>query len=255
MKISKITKLKNNKYNVLIDNQKYVISGDVLIGLNILKPQEITKEEYNNLIKANDLNIIYNKVLRYCFNKKRTESEIKNKIISLHGSSDDQKIVLAKLKEQNYLNNDLYIQSYINDQIKLTLNGPKKIIFNLKKLGFKDEIINDYLSKIDEETWFSKIDILIKKRQNIYKNISYQKFILKLKNDFNNLGYPDKYYVNKLNYIVYDDEDNMLKDYLKYYQKFSKKYNDYKLDNIIKNKLYSLGYDLNKYEIIKSKLN
>ena len=253
MKINKITKLKDNKYNVLIDNQKYIISGDVLLDLNILKPREITKEEFNNLIKKNDINIIYNKVLKYCFSKKRTEKEIINKIITLHGNKETQTIIIEKLKKQNYLNNDNYIQSYINDQIKLTLNGPKKILFNLKRLGFKENDIIIYLDKIDDDIWFFKVDRIIQKKQNTYKNISYQKFILKLKNDFNNLGYYEKYYLNKLNNIIYNDDDNMLKDYHKLYQKYSQKYNDYQLDNIIKNKLYALGYDLNKYDMVKNK--
>ena len=76
------------------------------------------------------------------------------------------------------------------------------------------------------------------------KNSKYNGYLLKQKifYEFNNLGYE-----NELISKVYDSIDiisNINKDFDKYYNILSKKYNGAELKNKLKNKLYSRGYSI-----------
>ena len=52
MKLLKITKKANNKYELIIDNKEHVIYDDVLLKYNLLKPRELTKEEYDEILSC-----------------------------------------------------------------------------------------------------------------------------------------------------------------------------------------------------------
>ena len=81
----------------------------------------------------------------------RSTMEIKN---YLQKKEFDQKIIeetINKLIKENYLNNQKFMESYINDQFNLTYNGPEKIKQNLIKLGINEDqiVINkDFSEKI-----------------------------------------------------------------------------------------------------------
>jgi regulatory protein len=249
-KISNIKQIDSNKFAVIIDNKKHIILGDVLLEYNILKPCEIDDSIYNKITASNDFYTIYSKIVKFILAKLRTEKEIINKLYKLNAPKSMHQKIISKLKEDGYLNDEKYITSYINDQVNLTLNGPKKIKYELLKLSLKEDLINKYLNTFDENIWEEKVDKIISKKIKSNHNLSKNKFLLKLKNDLNNLGYEEKYFIDKLNKIDFDDEEGLIKDYNKYYIKYSK-YDEAKRDYMIKQKLYSLGYDLNKIDKIK----
>ena len=251
IKITNIKQLDSNKFAVIIDNKKHIILGDVLLELNILKPCEININTYNKIISSNNYYAAYSKILKFIMTKMRTEKEIKDKLTKLNVNVNDQKKILQKLKEERFLDDERYVASFINDQINLTVNGPKKILFELKKLNFSEDLINKYLSNITNDIWDSKIKKIIQKKQNANHTLSKNKFISKIKLDLNNLGYSENDYAIYLNNISFDDKGQMLKDYQKYYRKYSQKYQKDKLDLMLKEKLYSLGYNLDNYEQIK----
>ena len=255
IKITSIKDSSNNKYELIIDNKKHIILGDVLLELKILKPCEIDIDTYNKIVSRNNFYEAYNKILKFITFKLRTEKEIKDKLYKLGVNKKDQDTIIQRLKDEHFLNDEKYIKCYITDQINLTLNGPKKILYDLKRLNFSDELINKYLNNINNDIWEGKIQKIILKKQKANHTLSINKFINKLKQDLNNLGYSESLYNKYIDHIDFDDQKQMLKDYKKIYQKYSSKYSDDKLELIIKQKLYSLGYDLNSYEQIKTETN
>ena len=145
------------------------------------------------------------------------------------------------------------IVSYINDQLLLTLNGPKKIFYDLKKVGFNEDLINHYLEAVDSNLWHEKTEKILNKKIKTNHNLSQKMFINKMRKDYNNLGYDEKYFNHHLDSLEFDDSNQLRKDYQKVYNKLSKKYTDVKLKIMIKQKLFHLGYDLEKInEVIET---
>ena len=244
-KITSIKQLRNNKYELLIDGEKHIIYGDVLLDCGIFKPQEVNTATYMKLVNLNHYYDAYHKIVSYLNYKKRTEKEVKIKLNKIAVNKKDIETIIAKLYENNLLNDDNYLDSYVNDQIKLTLNGPFKIKYNLIKLGFKEDIIDDYINKIDSDLWQSRVEKITDKYLKTKNHLSKKAFIQKLRNELNSLGYQENHYIDIINNLSLSDQDNLQKDYLKYKDKLSKKYTGDQLELMVKKKLYSLGYDIN----------
>ena len=113
-------------------------------------------------------------------NKKlRSEYEIRDYLTKKEISKENIDETIKRLKENNFINESIYLKSYINDQINLTNNGPRKIEKNLIKLGLKEEDIKEKLEQISIDTWESRIDKYVSKK--IKTNHKSSKNMLKMK--------------------------------------------------------------------------
>ena len=141
----------------------------------------------------------------------------------------------------NFINNKLYIQSYINDKIYLSLDGPIKIKNELVKLGFDFNQVEDELVIFDKDLILERIDKYINK--NLKSN---SKSLIMFKNkmlvNLINLGYSQNDILTCLNKIDFKDDSLKEKESEKLRKKYSRKYTGYDLEQIIKRKLYEKGY-------------
>lgn len=248
--ITSIRQIGSNKYSLIIEGKKHIVYDDVLLQYNILKKGQISDDVYTAIVKTNNYHEAYNQMLKYITAKLRTEKELCDKLTKMSVSKEDQNKIISRLRNEHYLDDEIYVKSYINDNVLLTLNGPKKIDFALKKLGFSDNLIAKYLETIGDAVWEERAEKIINKKIKTNHNLSQKMFIIKLKKDLNNLGYDEKYYNHLLNEIEIDDGMQIQKDYKKIYNKLSKKYTDNKLKLMIKQKLYQLGYKIEQIESI-----
>ena len=132
----------------------------------------------------------------------------------------------------------MYINSYINDQINLTLKGPNKIIYELEKLGFKNIKLN-----VSDDVWIDKINKIIEKKEKSNHNLSKRLLIQKIKVDLINLGYSEKLFQDILNsYKFKDNPDIIRKEVNKFLRKYQNKYSEEELKYKLKGYLYSKGF-------------
>lgn len=242
MKIIKYKKKNINTYEVTLStNESVILYEDIILKYELLLKKEITKKELDKAKEENEKYFIYYEVLKYITKKMRTEKEIRTKFKEYNSISVDYAI--DRLKQEKYINNALYIKSYINDIINLKLDGPLKIKNNLNKLGFNDIEINNYLDTINKEIWINKINNIIIKEIKI--NRKYSSYLLKQKIQIKliNLGYPKEYINNEINnYEFIDNNDIYLKEKEKVIKKYSKKYSGYELEMKVNNYLYQKGF-------------
>lgn len=246
MNITRITKKSGNKYELIIDNKKHIIYDDVLLKYHILKPGEITKEVYDEITKSNSKEEVYTKILKYITFKMRSEREVREKLFTFDIDGNTIEEILARLRENGYLNNSKYMEAFINDSLNLTLYGPNKITSNLIKKGFSINTIKKSLDIIPFETWSIRCSKIVDKKLKNLKNGSNRATIGKLRVDLINNGYDDVYFSEILNNIHVDDTKSMEKEYEIIKNKLSKKYSGDKLEYMVKQKLYSKGYDTRK---------
>ena len=239
MKITSIKLNKNGKYIVTIDNEKYNLYQDTILKYLLFSKKEIDNTLFENIIKDNNFYDAYYKIIKFVSIRLRTENEIRKKLNTFFILKKDQDKIINKLKEQGYLNDELYIISYINDKINLSLEGPEKVKRDLLKNGFKKEGILKYLclfEDINEE----RINKIINKKLKANHNLSKKMFIVKVGSDLRNLGYTN--YREILDNIDFDDKDIYQKEYDKIYKKLIKKYPPEKADILTKQKLYTKGF-------------
>lgn len=243
MEIEKIIKKNKNLYKVKFsDNTSLNFYDDTIIKYNLLANKNINEATYKEMLKFNQKVEAYYKAINYINIKLRTKSEIRKKLKDY--SSDIIEEVITKLEKQNYLNDDIYIKSYINDQINLTLKGPKKITYELNKLGFKN--VDKYISNFDNDIWFEKIEKIISKKEKSNHNLSKKFLIRKIKADLINLGYSSSLFENILdNWCFLENKDVLNKEIHKFLKKYQNKYSEEVLKYKLKNYLYSKGFEIN----------
>ena len=242
MKIEKISKKKNGLYEVFLDNKTSInLYDDIILKYELLLKKEIDNAKLTKLLKENTYLESYHKALKFINVKLRTSSEIKNKLKDY--DTDVINYTIDRLTKEKLLNNELYIKAYVNDAINLKLIGPYKIKMELKKLGFKEDEINNYLDTIELNVWYDKIRKYVKKKININSNLSSKMLKLKIINDLQNKGFSKDNIMDIIDEFSFcDNKDVYEKEYLKLKNKLSKKYDGDELEFQIRIKMYQKGF-------------
>lgn len=242
MEIEKYKYIGNGKYKVYINKEEYIIYEDIIIQNNILSKKNISKDELNNYMEDNKFYEAYYKSIKYINTKLRSKKEIKNYLIKYNYNEKLIENVIDKLIKDNYLNETLYIKSYINDKINLKMIGPLKIKKELEELGFKEEKIDKQLLIFSPEIEKEKIMKLINKEIKLNKNKSLlnlkQKILITLKQK----GFSNDLIIESIKKISFNDKEIYEKEYKKIYEKLSKKYSGKELEYKVKQKMYEKGF-------------
>lgn len=242
MEIKNIKKLKSGKYKIELDgNNKILTYDDVIINNNLLYKKNIDHDLLENINIETSYYDIYTKVLKYISIKMRSKKEIieylnKNKV-----EKNDQEKIIDHLTKSGLLDDEMFAKAFVSDKIFLSNIGRLKIKKELLDHDINIDIIDKIIYTYSDDVFEEKLTKLMKKK---IKNSKYNGYLLKQKifYEFNNLGYE-----NELISKVYDSIDiisNINKDFDKYYNILSKKYNGVELKNKLKNKLYSRGYSI-----------
>lgn len=240
MKIKKYIKVGKSNYKIILeDNTSLVLHEDVILKFNLLLTKEI--DDLKKIKKYQDKYLIYDKVLGFISKKIRSELEVRKYLEKYLDNEEEINKLVNKLYENNLLNNNLYIKSYLNDKLNLTLDGPNKIKNDLINLGFDANLIEDELVIFNKEIIFERINKYLNKHLKSNKNSLYT-FKNKMLYNLVNLGYLKEDILSCLNNIRVDEDNLKEKELEKLKKKYSKKYQGFELEMVIKRKLYEKGY-------------
>ena len=106
----------------------------------------MTKEKLEELEQFDNLKT---KVLKYVLYKKRTEKEIRQKFAENAGNLLDN--VIEYLHEENYINDEVYLERSINEIKNLKNLSLKEIKYKLLAKGVSSNLIDDYIYNNKEE--------------------------------------------------------------------------------------------------------
>ncbi len=128
----------------------------------------MTEKEYNELEQIDKLKT---KVLKYVLYKKRTEQEVRQKFRENSGNILDN--VIEYLKEENYINDSLYIQKSVNEIQRLKNLSIKELKYKLLTKGLSTNLIDEYIYNNKEKMLEYEIDsakkIMLKKEMIMTK--------------------------------------------------------------------------------------
>ena len=251
MIIKKYTKMKSNKYKVQIDDLEIKLYDDVIVKYQLLRKKELSDEEFQEIVDYNDRLEAYYKALRYITNRLRTEKEVFCYLDKIYSKSVINETI-DRLKTDGYLNKEIYLKSYLSDQINLSNNGPERIKKDLIKLGYKEEEFREIIDNIKDDVWLEKVNHLVKKK--IKSNHSYGIYKLKDKiiYELGNMGYY-KWMIEETldNNLEGVDSKIIEKEYQKIYNKLSKKYEGSELSYQVRIKLLQKGFSNSEIDNIK----
>ena len=246
MVIKKIEKLKSGKYKIHFEEEDTLTTYDsVILKQNILYHKRITKEEYKNLLEETHKYEALDKIIKMISRKYRSEKEIRE--ILKEKQVEHLEDVINYLKENRFIDDERFAQSYINDRVLLSKDGPDVIKDYLRKQNISENTIVCMLNQIDQDTWNQKIDYLIKKKLKPTTSPYMQK--QKIVMDLIQKGFDKEIILERLSHVSFSSE-GIIKDYEKIKMRLSKKYEGSNLDFEIKKRLYQKGYssyDIDQY--------
>ena len=257
IKLVEIIEKKNNRYqlNILVKDEpkKHLVTEDLVLKYNLLRPRTLTKEEYNKVIKSAEFDTLYFKALNYISYQMRTISEVKK---HLKKDTKDEKLIerlIKELKQHRYLNDDLYVKEYMNQKLEYDLVGPRYIKEKLIGKGIHFDLIDQNLIQYKEKHQFDKLLELIKQETKYPLKKPYNKAYLSLKNKLINKGFSVHIIESQMQsykHLIEEavDDDGLLQ---KEFEKLCRKYditNWDEKDKVVKS-LMSKGYH---YKLIKT---
>lgn len=152
-----------------------------------MNKMKITKEieEFDNL---------KTRVLKYVIYKKRTEKEIRQKFSENAGNMLED--VIEYLKQENYINDKVYIERAVNEYIALKNLSIKELDYKLYSKGLKKDLINEYIYDNKEKL----LEYELKSAENIVNKKSNSMETEEIKQYLKKKGYMEE----TINVTLYD---------------------------------------------------
>ncbi|MDD6224333.1 MAG: RecX family transcriptional regulator [bacterium] len=243
IKIDKFVKQKDGIYLLKLENNKELkIHEDLILKHELLLKKKLDESLISEVLEENKIYDAYILALKYIKAKVRSTYEMKFYLEKKNTNSEIVDKVIALLKKQGYLNNEMFTKAWIHDKVALSNDGPLKIKEELQKHQIEERLIDKYLQEFTEELEKERIKKLIQKQ--IDRNHSKSEFILKKKMQSHmiKLGYHQSLINELLNGINIQDDDAAQKEYRKLHRKLSKKYSGKDLEYQLKQKMYQRGF-------------
>jgi regulatory protein len=106
---------------------------------------------------------IYEKLTGYCAYQERCTSDVRNKLYALKADADEYENYIARLENENFLNEDRYTKFFIRAYSRKKW-GKVKIKNALLRKGIPAPMIKKYLEDINDEDYEQQIAVLIEKK-------------------------------------------------------------------------------------------
>ncbi|AGK97984.1 recombination regulator RecX [Clostridium pasteurianum] len=191
-KITKIElqKKRKDRVNIYINNEYSLSCSAELVFLHSLKKDmDIDKDYLEKIIDEENYIKCKNDALKAIERSYKTEKEISTKLVQKEHSEKNINKAIEFLRQYKFVDDYRYVDLYLKEKMKK--QGKKKIKYELLKKGIEENIINDKLGSISNESEVFNMDILARKKYSILIKSEDNSFKIysKLFNYLSRLGY------------------------------------------------------------------
>lgn len=175
LQITKIEAQKRaGRYNVYVNGHyAFPVSEDVLIRYRLLKGTELTSDMIKTLESADDQSKAYELALNYLSYQQRTEKELSDYLVKKEIPETTIAPVMARLIEDNLLDDSHYAHSYVRTMKRTSDKGPTVIRRQLKQRGVKDELIDSALAEdYQPDEQLERLSELVTKLKRQYQKLT-----------------------------------------------------------------------------------
>ena len=106
---------------------------------------------------------IITKLERYCAYQDRCTQEVLTKLRSLQVEEKEAQQILRLLKNDGFVDDERYAQSYIRGKVGLKQWGKQKIRMSLLQKGIPKELIKKYLEHITPQQYTDNLQAAVRK--------------------------------------------------------------------------------------------
>lgn len=246
MKIVKYKKRSNGLYTLYLDDcNTYDMYEEIILKYELLLKKNISNDELLKIQSDNKNYESYYEALKTLKKSLKTKKEIEEKLEKKEYNKTNIEFALKILEKQGYINDKSYAKSYVHNAIIISLKGPNKIILELENKGIAPDDYIDALKEYTNEIEIEKINKIVTKKINSNHNKSAKVLKQKISLDLINNGFTKELIKEVISNLKIEENKSIKeKEYQKYYNKLSKKYNGKELEFKLKQKMYSLGFSV-----------
>lgn len=193
---------REERYNLFLDGEFYSgLELETIVKYKLKNGQDISKERIDEILNESESSYAFNKALKYLSKSMKTENEVIDFLKSKKIRYDAIVLAIDKLKQYDYINDEIYINSYVN--FYKSRYGKNKIKQNLIQKGLDRELVEENMDYDEKEN----LDFLVneikkqsknqamdlKMKQKIIRNLTYKGYNYDtIKSAFNSLGESDE---------------------------------------------------------------
>ena len=122
--------------------------------------------------------ILDDKLMKYVLFKKRTENEVRKKCKILKYEDENIEEIIRYLKENGYINDEIYIDKYIKNIMKLKNCSINEIKMDLMRRGVDEDLIEKYITPEVEEFEEKSAKVLASKKLKANEKEKVKKYLL-----------------------------------------------------------------------------
>lgn len=166
------TKKKDSRKNIYIDGEYICTLGEFSIFKHKLQVgSKITSEELQEIQIEDEVDTVFQNAVQVQTKNMKTTKQMQEYLFGLGCMEKTVQIVLAKLDEYKFINDEIYIKKYWN--MHKSSRGLKRIQYELKLKGIEESLIDTVLADVDNQSK-EVFDIALKYMKN--KEKSYANF-------------------------------------------------------------------------------
>lgn len=159
MIITDIKKAKGKNYSVYIDDKiAFEISEYILMKLNIHIGMELTNKELDFIKNQVLISMSKSDAVNFVSYKMRTVHEVEMKLKEKYPVETIEQAI-EYLNQNGYLNDELYVEKFINEKKKLGKLSQKELVYKLMEKGIKRDLAEKMIDKTeyDESVYAEKV--------------------------------------------------------------------------------------------------
>lgn len=123
---------------------------EILLKAGLKINQTISQEEIEKLIKENEYQKVYDQALKFLSYRPRSEKEMFDWFKRKEVGTEVQKLVLVKLKERNFIDDEEFARWWIEQRLNFRPLGLRLLARELQLKGIGREIIEKQTASLNE---------------------------------------------------------------------------------------------------------
>lgn len=255
--ITRITvqRKRKNRYNVFIkqagqDKERYGFSleEDTLIKDGVRKGQTLDQAAIDGLMKQDRMDKAYHRALGYLGHRMRSIKEMRTYLYDKEIDEEQVKIVIKRLLEQKFLDDEAFAIAYVRTKVKTTFRGPGVIKRELFQKGVHSEMIDLALKEYPESEQVRQISKWLAKQIKKTSRDSHRHFQMKRRAQLADKGFSQDVINEALDItdMKKGEEDEwqaLIYQGERALRRYQRKSEGYQLTQKIKASLYQKGFN------------
>ncbi|MDE1548183.1 recombination regulator RecX [Jeotgalibaca caeni] len=185
-----VQKRRKDRFNIYVDGKyAFPVSEAVLIKTGLFKGMKLTKERQEEIENENNAYLAYTIAVDYLSYGLRSEKEVTQKLRENEIAVPYIEQTLQRLRDQQYINDQIYGESYTRTAANINRKGPSVIAQELKLKGLDEQTIQTALKQYPKDQQLENAQTLAEKSLRKQSRISSREALQKVRLHLQQKGY------------------------------------------------------------------